>query len=224
MGFFSPIISAAAIAGFALDSLPNDSENNRKTLKNTKRDISQTDNIDNIIDTVVKHRIISNIYNSGDITDSNKENANKNSQTNILLTNYSLEEKIDILQRNIANIRKLSGVPATQFAKSLEITKQALNNWESKKNKINYTQYISLVQFFYYLVLQPSIKCDKKTFFIIVTIITCPEFYSREELTKYQETITALANLSRNNTQVSTIIKALIKELPSSFPWEHTNR
>lgn len=220
MGFFLPIISAAAIAGFALDSLPNDCENNRKTLKNTKRDISQTDNIFD----AAKHRIISNIYNSGDITDSNKENANKNSQTNILLTNYSLEEKIDILQRNIANIRKLSGVPATQFAKSLEITKQALNNWESKKNKINYTQYVSLAQFFYYLVLQPSIKCDKKTFFIIVTIITCPEFYSREELTKYQETITALANLSRNNTQVSTIIKALIKELPSSFPWEHTNK
>jgi DNA-binding transcriptional regulator YiaG len=219
MGFFSPLITAA-IAGVALSTLQNDREDNRKTLKNTKRDTSQTNNIDDALD----HSVLSNIYSSADIAGFNKEIANKDSQTNILLTNYSLEEKIDILQRNIANIRKLSGVPTTQFAKSLEITKQALNNWETKKNKINYAQYILLVNFFYYLALQPSIKCDKTTFFIIVTIITRPELYSREELTKYQETITALANLSRNNTQVSTIIKALIKQLPSSLPWKHTNK
>lgn len=219
MGFFSPLITAA-IAGVALSTLQNDREDNRKTLKNTKRDTSQTNNIDDALD----HSVLSNIYSSADIAGFNKEIANKDSQTNILLTNYSLEEKIDILQRNIANIRKLSGVPTSQFAKSLEITKQALNNWETKKNKISYAQYILLVNFFYYLALQPSIKCDKTTFFIIVTIITRPELYSREELTKYQETITALANLSRNNTQVSTIIKGLIKQLPSSLPWKHTNK
>lgn len=136
------------------------------------------------------------------------------------LTIYTLEEKVDILQSNIANIRKLSGLQTIQFAKYLQITKQALNNWETKKNKINFAQYILLTNFFQYLPDFPSIKCDKNTFKVIVSIIVFPELYSREELKKYQETITALADLSRNNTQVSTIFKALIKELPDSIPKE----
>lgn len=135
-----------------------------------------------------------------------------------IITSYKLEEKIDILQNNIANIRKLSGLQAIQFAKYLQITKQALNNWETKKNKINFAQYVLLTNFFQFLPQIPSIRCDKKTFSIIVSIIVFPELYSRENLKKYQETITALADLSRNNTQVSTIFNALIKELPPNLP------
>ncbi len=135
---------------------------------------------------------------------------------------YTLEEKIEIVQNNIANMRKLSGLQTIQFAKMLQITKQALNNWETKKNKINFAQYVLLTNVFQSFVREyskfPSIRCDEKTLEIIVSIIVFPEIYSKEEFKKYQETIIALADLSRNNTQVSTIFKALIKELPDSIP------
>lgn len=145
-----------------------------------------------------------------------------NEPENLPITRYTLEEKIDIVQSNIANIRKLSGLQTIQFAKTLQITKQALNNWETKKNKINFAQFILLTNVFQMFVRFyskfPSIKCDEKTFKVIVFIIVYPEYYSKEEFKKYQETITALADLSRNHTQVSSIFKSLIKELPDDIP------
>ena len=152
---------------------------------------------------------------SADIADKESEDATYKPKTI-----YTLDEKMDILQSNIANIRKLSGLQTIKFAQRLKITKQALHNWETKKNKINYAQYSLLTDFFLSLPLLKSIKCDAYSFLKIVVILLYPELYSKEDLKKYQETITALANLSRNNSQVSTIFNELLKNLPSKLPEE----
>lgn len=142
-------------------------------------------------------------------------------QNKVKITDYPIEEKMDILQKNIANIRILAGLSPTKFADELKITKQALHNWETKKNKINFIQYEALTNLFQKFIFQKNKygkkRCSEDIFLKIILIIIYPEFYSKEDFTKGQEKITTLAALvarPKDISENSTIINNLEKEIP----------
>ena len=129
---------------------------------------------------------------------------------------------MDILQKNIANIRILAGLSPTKFADELKITKQALHNWETKKNKINFIQYEALINLFQKFIFHKNKygkkRCSEDIFLKIILIIIYPEFYSKEDFTKGQEKITTLAALvarPKDISENSTLINNLEKEIPS---------
>lgn len=143
-------------------------------------------------------------------------------QNKVKITDYPIEEKMDILQKNIANIRILAGLSPTKFADELKITKQALHNWETKKNKINFIQYEALINLFQKFIFHKNKygkkRCSEDIFLKIILIIIYPEFYSKEDFTKGQEKITTLAALvarPKDISENSTLINNLEKEIPS---------
>ena len=144
-----------------------------------------------------------------------------NTFTENTVTKYSVEEKIEILQKNLYSIRKLSGIKASDFAKKLYVSKQALNNWETDKNKktINLAQYGMLLTVLPTIGLSnPSLRCSTKTFATILFIIFFPEYFTKKDFSNYQEIIAMLGNLTNKSHQ--SFFNSLIQELPSNPPFD----
>ena len=136
-----------------------------------------------------------------------------------IVTKYSVKEKIEILQKNLHSIRKLSGIKASDFSKKLYISKQTLNNWETDKNTINLASYGMLTTFLPTLGLNnPLLRCSTKTFATILFITFFPEYFTKKDFSNYQEIIAMLGNLSNKSHQ--SFFDELINELPSNPPFD----
>lgn len=145
-------------------------------------------------------------------------NSDDATKEQLKVTYYKEEEKMEILQNNIANIRILAGLSPTEFAKELQITKQALHNWEKHKNKINYIQYKALTNlyqnFISYKNSYSEKRCSEDVFFKIILLIMYPEFYTKKDFAKGQDAIIMLASVIAKNKNEETIINNLAKDLP----------
>lgn len=139
-----------------------------------------------------------------------------------VVTTYSLEEKMEILRSNLINIRKLSGYTAEKFAELLHITKQTLNKWEADKykNKLDFFQYSLLISVLPFIGLNnPSLRCNTKTYASILFTILCPEYFSKETFSNYQEKIPLLSDLARFKNAYLPRFEKIVAELPTELPF-----
>lgn len=62
----------------------------------------------------------------------------------------NMQKKIDAMQRNLYQLRKIAGWTAEELANKLGVSKQTISNLENKKAKLSQVQYIAIRAVFEY--------------------------------------------------------------------------
>ncbi len=126
------------------------------------------------------------------------------------------DDEIQRFQDNLLLIRKVLGWSEEEFGNRIGVTRQTINNLETKKNKLNKTQYIAMRA-----ILNNEIINSKEDTEMLVclleTIIDNPENYSDEERKKILEKANLLApaiiTKSNSRKEVSKEFKEILETL-----------
>lgn len=123
--------------------------------------------------------------------------------------NRSMEELAAILQRNLANVRIIAGLNADYYAKSMQVTKQAISNLETGRIKMN-TQlgvaWTTVIQ-----ILANSFPNNLPLQKVCNLLLYKLDDYSDEEIKKFEEIISKIAKAKKAGVDDETL------ELLASF-------
>ena len=123
--------------------------------------------------------------------------------------NRSMEELAAILQRNLANVRIIAGLNADYYAKSMQVTKQAISNLETGRVKMS-TQlgvaWTTVIQ-----ILANSFPNNLPLQKVCNLLLYKLDDYSDEEINKFEEVISKIAKAKKAGVDDETL------ELLASF-------
>ena len=123
--------------------------------------------------------------------------------------NRSMEELSAILQRNLANVRIIAGLNADYYAKSMQVTKQAISNLETGRVKMS-TQlgvaWTTVIQ-----ILANSFPNNLPLQKVCNLLLYKLDDYSDEEISKFEEIISKIAKAKKAGVDDETL------ELLASF-------
>ena len=123
--------------------------------------------------------------------------------------NRPMEELAAILQRNLANVRIIAGLNADYYAKSMQVTKQAISNLETGRIKMN-TQlgvaWTTVIQ-----ILANSFPNNLPLQKVCNLLLYKLDDYSDEEIKKFEEIISKIAKAKKAGVDDETL------ELLASF-------
>ena len=123
--------------------------------------------------------------------------------------NRSMEELAAILQRNLANVRIIAGLNADYYAKSMQVTKQAISNLETGRVKMStqlgvaWTTVIQILAHGF----PNNIPLQKTCNLLLYKL----DDYSDEEISKFEEIISKIAKAKKAGVDDETL------ELLASF-------
>lgn len=126
------------------------------------------------------------------------------------------EDKIGRFQDNLLLIRKVAGWSEEEFGNHIGVTRQTINNLETKKSKLTKTQYIAMRAILNDEIIN-SKEDNEMLICLLETLIDNPENYSNEEKRKILEKANMLAPaiITKTNSrkEVSNEFKEILETL-----------
>lgn len=136
--------------------------------------------------------------------DSDDNVASKNAkEANEFKYNRSMEELSAILQRNLANIRIIAGLNADYYAKSMQITKQAISHLETGRVKMSNqwgVAWTTVVQ-----MMAKNFPNNLPLQKVCNLLLYGLNDYSDEEIKEYEETIERIAKAKKAGLDDKTL-------------------
>ena len=125
--------------------------------------------------------------------------------------NRSKEELVDILQRNLANIRIIAGLNADYYAKNMEVTRQTISQIENGKVKMSKQSGLAWT---YVVQIMANLLPDNLPLQKVCNLLLYGlNDYSDEELKEFEETIDRIVKAKKAGLDDKTL-ELLASNLP----------
>lgn len=128
-----------------------------------------------------------------------------------MANNQDLQRKIDTMQKNLYQLRRIAGWTAEELGDKLGVTKQTIRNIETRKVKLSQMQYIAIRTVF---------EFEKKSNTVLANVITVLLDEENEEETKEEKINKAVKIIATTSSskemseeQVLTLTDALLDSL-----------
>ena len=162
-----------------------------------------------LVDKALDDDLVDKVLNDDDKIYKHKYNRSDDDKIYKHKYNRSMEELAAILQRNLANVRIIAGLNADYYAKSMQVTKQAISNLETGRIKMN-TQlgvaWTTVIQ-----ILANSFPNNLPLQKVCNLLLYKLDDYSDEEIKKFEEIISKIAKAKKAGVDDETL------ELLASF-------
>lgn len=124
-------------------------------------------------------------------------------------------EVLKIFQRNLSNLRSLSGLTVEKVGEMLDLTRQAVWSLENGKTKLTSTQYIAWHSIFQLKSVAESTDARQRNYLLraLRAVSDDLEFYSDEELGKYEKILDQLVRAKKAGLG-EDIMETIAQNLP----------
>lgn len=126
-------------------------------------------------------------------------------------------EILKIFQRNLTNLRSLSGLSVEKVGEMLDLTRQAVWSLENGKTNLTSTQYIAWHSILKLMSVIECIDARQRNYLLRALSVFSDdlEFYSDEELEKYEKILDQLVRAKKAGLD-EDIMETIAQNLPES--------